>query len=333
MTRPTPFSPDVDQGVPPDRPRHYHWCGLDFIVDRNGQPVLIEANRSSHMLGEYLEFHGNDLPFTLAADVMNRAGGVPCLLWRRGDPFPGADEDACFIARHLRPHLHVEPVICNVEDNQEARDELIARDGRQIRPGSIFRWWYGLPWLYERSGVTVINPNCVWAVVRDKLVSYGHLLDGAQSFRVPRAYAIGSAEEARERLAAEPELFREGWVIKPRVGWGGHGVQVGDAGEVPTNCPPNAMLSERIHAERTDGRFWEARVFVMAGIYLGGIRHSSATPLTNYWQGARAESLDPAISALLERPALEAVQLLDQAADAVHRLPEPPVTPLTQVEY
>lgn len=332
MTRPTPFSPDVDQGVPPDRPPHYHWCGLDFIVDRDGQPVLIEANRSSHMLGEYLAFHENDRPFALTADVMNRAGGIPCLLWRRGDPFPLADEDACFIARHLRPHLKFEPVICNVEDNQDPRDELVARDGRLVRPGSIFRWWYGLPWSYERSDVTVINPNCVWTVVRDKLISYGHLGE-AKTFRVPRAFVAQSVTDVCERLQAEPQLFRQGWVIKPRVGWGGHGVQVGDAGDVPTTCPPNAMLSERIHADRTDGRFWEARVFVMAGKYLGGIRHSSATPLTNYWQGARAEPLDPAISALLEQSALEAVQLLDLAADAVHRLPEHPVTPLTHVEY
>src|SRR5262249_21759693 len=145
--------------------------GLDFMFDDRGA-VLIEANRSSHMLGEYLHFHGNDRPFALAADVMNRAGGIPCLLWRRGDPFPDADEDACFIARHLRPHLQNEPVICNVEDNQTPRTELLTRDGRLVRPGSIFRWWYGLPWCYERSGVTVINPNCVWVTVRDKLRCY-----------------------------------------------------------------------------------------------------------------------------------------------------------------
>ena len=38
------------------------------------------------MLGEYIQFHGDDRPFALAAGVMNRAGGVPCFLWRRGDP-------------------------------------------------------------------------------------------------------------------------------------------------------------------------------------------------------------------------------------------------------
>lgn len=313
-------------------PRHYHWCGLDFIIDRQGQPVLIEANRSSHMLGEYLAFHGDDRPFALAAEVMNRAGGTPCLLWRAGDPFPDADEDACFIARHLRPHLTLKPVVCNVEDNQEPRQELLSRDGRWVRPGSIFRWWYGLPWSYERSGVTVVNPNCVWTVVRDKLNSYAPLRE-AQSFRVPWGFAANSLEQARAILQSNPELFRDGWVVKPRVGWGGQGVQVGDAGDEPHQCAPNHMLSERILADRTDGRFWEARVFVMAGRYLGGIRHSNTTPLTNYWQGARAEVLDPAISRMLEQPALEAVHLLDRAADAVHHLPEPPDTPLTRVDY
>ena len=65
--------------------RHYHWAGLDFMIDADGTPVFIEANRASHMLGEYLQFFGNERPFELVAGVMNRASGPPCLLWRRGD--------------------------------------------------------------------------------------------------------------------------------------------------------------------------------------------------------------------------------------------------------
>ncbi|MSR57937.1 MAG: hypothetical protein EXS05_09705 [Planctomycetaceae bacterium] len=316
----------------PAFPRHYHWAGLDFIFDAGGSPVLIEANRSSHMLGEYLQFHGDDRPFALTAGVMNRAGGVPCFLWRRGDPFPDADEDACFIARHLRPHLAVEPVICNVEDNQEPRSELVAHDGRQVRPGSIFRWWYGLPWSFERSGVTVINPNCVWVTVRDKLLSY-QTLAGAQSFRVPLAFPVATVDEVRHLLAAHPETFASGYVLKPRVGWGGQGVQVAERGDPPREIGPGDLLSERIIPHRPDGRFWEVRVFVMAGVYLGGIRHASHTPLTNYWQGGRPEALDPELSARLEPAALEAVRLLDAAADAIHRQPEAPISDLTNVVY
>ena len=126
---------------------HYHWAGLDFLIDRDGTPVFIEANRASHMLGEYVQFHGNVRPFEITAGVMNRSTGPACLLWRRQDPFPNADEDACFIGRHIARHLDQSPVICNVEDNQEPCDELVSRDGRRVRPGSIFRWWYGLPWL------------------------------------------------------------------------------------------------------------------------------------------------------------------------------------------
>jgi hypothetical protein len=312
--------------------RHYHWAGLDFMLDQAETPVLIEANRSSHMLGEYLQFHGNDRPFALAAGVMNRAGDAPCLLWRRGDPFPEADEDACFIARHLRPHLQAEPIVCHVEDNQEPREELVARDGRRVRPGSIFRWWYGLPWSYERAGVAVINPNSVWVVVRDKLNLYRTLAE-AKSFRVPRAFAVESTDAAERLLAENRELFADGFVVKPRVGWGGQGVQVGSGRDPPRTIGKNDLLSERIIPPRPDGRFWEVRVFVMAGVYLGGIRHASQTPLTNYWQGGRPEPLDSAIAAKLEQPALEAVERIDAAADALHRLPEPPVSELTDVVY
>ena len=311
---------------------HYQWAGLDFLVDRAGTPVFIEANRASHMLGEYMQFHGNERPFEIIAGVMNRAAGPACLLWRRGDPFPDADEDACFIGRHIAKYLDQPPVICNVEDNQEPRDELVSRDGRHVRPGSIFRWWYGLPWACERAGATVINPNCVWVTVRDKLAC-SQTLASCENFRVPRCFAVGNTYVVQRLLVEHERLFTDGYVLKPRVGWGGHGVQVADHGEEPRTINGDYLLSERIVAPRTDGRFWEARVFVMGGVYLGGVRHTSRSPLTNYWQGGTSEALDDATSALLERPALEAVRLIDAAAERIHRLPQPPDSPLTNVIY
>ncbi len=311
---------------------HFPWAGLDFLVDADGSPVFIEANRASHMLGEYMQFFGNEKPFELVAGLMNRADGPPCLLWRRGDPLPDSDEDACFIGGHLSKYLDQPPVIGNVEDNQEPREEFMARDGRRLRPGSIFRWWYGLPWTYERSGVTVINPNCLWVTVRDKL-HCSETLATAASFRVPRGFAVESAEDARRLLAEHRSLFAKGYVLKPRVGWGGHGVQVADAGDEPRAFGSSYLLSERILPERTDVRFWEARVFIMAGEYLGGLRHSGRSPLTNYWQGGIPGPLDDETTARLERPALEAVRLLDAAAEALHRLPQPPESPLAEVNY
>lgn len=312
--------------------RHYLWAGLDFLVDRSGQPVLIEANRASHMLGEYLQLVGDERPFELTAAAMNRAAGPPCLLWRRGDPLPDADEDACFIGEHLARHLPQSPVVCNVEDNQQPETELIARDGRRVRPGSIFRWWYGLPWSFERSGVTVINPNSVWMAVRDKL-NCSQLLAGAKTFRVPRSFAVDSADQVRELLARNRDLFPEGWVVRPRVGWGGHGAQIGGLEDEPRPFSGNAILSERVLSTDDDGRFWEVRAFVMDGVYLGGVRHSSPSPNTNYWQGGSPQKLDEAISNLLEPAALEAVALIDAAAACIHALPEPPASPLTEVIY
>jgi hypothetical protein len=312
--------------------RHYVWAGLDFLIDRQGTPVLIEANRASHMLGEYVQFIGDERPFELTAGVMNRAASPPCLLWRRDDPLPEAGEDACFIGERLMKHLAEPAVICNVEENQEPRTELVARDGRQVRPGSIFRWWYGLPWTYERSGATVINPNSVWMVVRDKLVC-SQLLAGAKSFRVPRSFAVESAADVRALLAGNPELFSDGYVVRPRVGWGGHGVQVAARGEEPRGVGGNAVLSERIIPTGADGRFREVRAFVMDGVYLGGIIHSSSAPNMNYWQGGTPEPLDESTRRLLEAPSLESVALIDAAANRIQVLPDASTSPLTEVNY
>ena len=311
---------------------HYHWAGLDFLIDRDGTPVFLEANRSSHMLGEYLHFFRNDLPFVLTAAVMNRAAGPPCLLWRRRDPAPDADEDASFIGRHLARHLQRPPIICNVEDNLVERSHLIARDGAPVQPGSIFRWWYSLPWSYERTGVTVINPNAVWVVVRDKLACARELA-GASTFRVPTAFAVENQAEALRLLAEHKDLFAEGYVLKPRVGWGGYDVQVAERGDEPIKIPGDYLLSERIHSRQSDGRYCEVRMFVMGGVCLGGLKHTSHSPNTNYWQGGEPARLDDATCEQLAPAALEAVSRLDRAASAIMALPAPPLTRLTEVNY
>jgi hypothetical protein len=312
--------------------RHYPWAGLDFMLDRNGAPVLLEANRCSHMLREYVALYGDEEPFRLVAAWMNEAPGPPCLLWRRCDPEPDADEDACWIGARLTPFLARPPQIGFVEDNQEERDEFQTRAGDRLRPGSLFRWWYPLPWSYERSGVRVVNPNAVWVVVRDKLVSYGHLA-GARHFRVPRSFAVDSTRDADDLLAAYPDLFAHGHVLKPRTGFGGHGVRVADPGDRPGDVPANSMLCERILPPRGDGGlYWDVRVFVMAGKYCGGVCRRSVRPVTNVFQGGRAERLEGGLAAALEPAALEAVRLLDDAAAAVHALP-PPDSPLTRVVW
>ena len=117
--------------------RHYVWAGMDFMFDSDGIPVLLEANKASHMWGEYLHYHANERPFQLAAAEMNQAEGPPCLLWRRGDPFADADEDACFIGQYLTKYLKQSPYICNVEDNQADSEELVNERNGQLRNGGF----------------------------------------------------------------------------------------------------------------------------------------------------------------------------------------------------
>lgn len=311
--------------------RHYLWAGLDFLIDHEGRPVLVDANKSSHMLGEYLGHFQDERPFERIAARMNSAAGPPCLLWRSGDPFPDADEDACFIARHLSPFLSEQPHVCNVEDNERDRTELTARDGRLVKPGSVFRWWYGLPWSYERSGVLVINPNCLWVAVRDKFQCL-ESLRGARSFRVPHAFAVDTPEEAEVLIAGHPELFGSGIVVKPRVGWGGYGVQICEPGESIRLFRGPHVLSERIRPPPFRGQFWDVRAFVMDGEFVGALRHTSPTPNTNFYQGGQPQPLDDATTAIIEPAALEAVRLLDEVAEQIHRRAVP-ASELTHVEY
>src|SRR5262249_38507770 len=171
-----------------------------------------------------------------------------------------------------------------------------------------------------------------WVTVRDKL-HCSRTLGMAESFRVPRCFAVQSTDDVRRLFAEHDGLFDKGYVLKPRVGWGGHGVQVADAGDEPRVIRGNFLLSERIMPTRIDGAFWEAPGLFMAGTYLGGLHYASRSPLTNYWQGGTPGPLDDEPTALLAQPALEAVRMLDAAAETIHRLPQPPASPLTEVIY
>jgi hypothetical protein len=311
---------------------HYYWAGLDFMIDEEDVPVFLEANRCSHMLKEYVALGGGDEPFRLTAALMNEADGPPCLLWRRRDPEPNADEDACWIAAQLQPHITRPALIGHVEDNQDDEELFLTRDGQRVQPGSLFRWWYPLPWSHERNGVRVINPNSVWLAVRDKLQSYQHLA-GAKHFRVPTSFAVESLSEAHAIMERHPEVFRRGYVVKPRTGFGGHGVRVGDAHTRPDEVPANSMLCERIVPRLVEGQWWDVRVFAMAGRYLGGLRRRSEKPVTNVFQGGRAELLTRALAEQLEVATLEAVKRLDEAAAVVHSTPQPHDSLLTRVTW
>jgi hypothetical protein len=323
-----------------DRVRHYLWAGLDFIFDEDYRPVLLEANRSSHMLWEYLSFYQDERPFELTAAAMNRQVGPACLLWRRSDPpFDGTlgrigVETASFIGHYLVKHLRSKPFICFAEDNQEERSVVTTASGGIIAPGSIFRWWYEAPWSYERAGTLVINPNSLWLTVRDKYACY-RTLEGARTFGVPDVFPVASAEEFHACFEQREALFSRGYVLKPRVGWGGQGVQVMLPGERADLSALHVghLLSERIVPPRRTRQYWDVRVFVMDGQYCGGVVRSSDTPVTNVYRGGVAEPLTADLSARLEEPALEAVSMLDAAAAALHAFPTPPASDLVKVSY
>jgi glutathione synthase/RimK-type ligase-like ATP-grasp enzyme len=232
----------------------------------------------------------------------------------------------------LTRFLEKEPVVAFVENTSKANGDLFTRDGEPILPGSIFRWWYPLSSSYELSGVKVINPNCVWVAVRDKLKSYA-TLSRAKAFRVPRSFAVSNSAQARELISRCTTTFSDGFVLKPRTGYGGHGVQVGALGDTVKEFTGKYMLSQRIIAAPWYDQFWDVRVFVMAGQYLGGLVRTSRDPVTNLFQGGQARPLADGLAALLEPAALEAVQMLDRAATVILGQPESLACSLTRVSW
>src|SRR5580704_12078073 len=118
--------------------RHYLWAGLDFMIRDDGVVFFLEANRSSHMLVEFVQLYGHAGPIAAVAQVMDQAGRPSCLLWRRKEDPAEHGEGACWIGAELSKHLSHRPLIAHVEDNQEERSDLMIGDGSRVHPGSVF---------------------------------------------------------------------------------------------------------------------------------------------------------------------------------------------------
>jgi len=295
-------------------PWHYVWAGLDFIVPDGDLPVLLDANKASHMLWEYLLLYRSDLPFRILAARLKGSASRPCFLLRRSDRPPGEPEDAAFVLSHVARHLDRPPHICYLESQANHGTTLLDAEGETVEPDVVFRWWYPLRSAFEHAGALVINSNALWTIVRDKMRCY-RALQGAAAFRVPESYAVDNREELALVLSRNSAAFADGYVVKPRIGWGGHRVQVCDGGDLSGEVGPHFMVSQRIRPARDEwAPFWDVRAFVINGEFAGAVQYNSHRPVTNYHQGGLPTMPAPHVVELVRQASLEAVARIEKLA-------------------
>ena len=285
------------------RVKNFIYAGLDFIFDHKYRPWFLEANAAPGGAIDYLDVYGKNKILEKLANFMNRFEN-PCVLVGRGS------SGSKWTADQLKKYTLVN--LCPYKKNMNRKSTLIDRNGRIIHPGCIFRFNFRLSSAFERSGVAVINPNCVRETAKNKY----HTIAIAKKagLRIPETHIIRNNKELK-KLISGSHIYDHGYVIKPVVGSKGQGVHVFSENERIFIVHHKELLEERIIPRLIHRKYWDTRIFVINGEVVGGIMRESIHRITNLSRGAKPEKLSEMLLRKVKKPSLRIVKAIDKEAE------------------
>ncbi|RLI96056.1 MAG: hypothetical protein DRO99_05095, partial [Candidatus Aenigmatarchaeota archaeon] len=244
----------------------------------DGNHYFIEANSAPGV-------HGRVSILGKIADYMKKQGGVPCVMTSlkfRGHP----DYPKLWVPNTMKKFLPGMR-LCYEEHNKGRRKTLLDSDGNEFKPGSIFKNEGHVPRYFE-GRVPIINSRKVTVITKDKLRTYDAVLGHIPEVPVPKTFSVRSERGARKRMEKNPGAFRDGFVLKPVDGALGRGVRVYDSPDDSFGITHEMILQQRIIPRLRGGRYWDLRIHLLDGKFIGGIVRSSRKNVTNTARGGTA---------------------------------------------
>ena len=295
------------------RVKHFVYAGLDFIFDKNWNPCFLEANENADLTTHFKRLYKTDILFKKFANIVNRSGNNFCIATSRIKK--KYDDDSNVFLNNIKKYLKdVESHIFIVENNRKRKKTLKTTDKKIIKPDAVFRWFYKFPKQFEKDGVRVINPNFVWHVTRNKMNTI-NAVTKAVNIRIPKTLLIRNQDQLKSNL--RKYSFSNGYVIKPVCSTMGMGVVVmKNKNLVPIKGLK--ILEERIEPELLyNKKYWDARIFVVDGYFIGGLVRASSNMVTNVAQGAGVFKIPKKLLRKVEKPSLKIVKAIDDEAERI----------------
>jgi len=291
----------------------YVFAGIDFVVSENGA-YFIEANASPGALMEYEQLYGNTRPLELLAEYIGKKIREPviALIYTRKKMKKYLDEilwKKGVFDQFMEAHVCTHDMLGN--------EFFTDIEGKKFKPNVILTSLLWVKALFEHRGdMLIVNPLPVSIVVADKYLS---CLAVRESVRIPATYPVNHPAQAKHVMKLAKEKFKRGIVIKPRFGTGGKGIAIYKKIPEKVEVESGFIIQERIEPlplEEFKGQYWDARVFVIDGKYMGGIARVSKKPVVNISLGGEARRLPEEISKMLKTPALKAVKAIERFASS-----------------
>jgi len=288
---------------------NYFFAGLDFIFDKNNNLWFLEANYAPHGAKNIERMYGKEVITKDIAKMMSKEGGEKCALISRyakeGEKF----ENSVWFANKLNRHLK-DLRFCYSDENCKRKYKLKDINGEFFKPTSIFRYNRPLTSAFEKK-IFVINPNKIKNLVNNKMKTLKVIGDNTK-VNVPETFYVKDTEQLKKVIEKNKEMFKKGYVIKPIDQSQGRGVYVLRKSEKTPEIYKREIVEERITPNLLHKHYWDVRVFIINGKYIGGEMRESRTRVTNVMRGGKTVKLPKKLYGLLKKPSLEIVKAVDE---------------------
>jgi glutathione synthase/RimK-type ligase-like ATP-grasp enzyme len=284
---------------------NYFFAGLDFIFDKNNNLWFLEANYAPHGAKNIKRLYGKEEITKELAKVMKKEGGEKCCLMSR---YLGSkSENSIWFTNEMAKHIP-DMRRCFSDENSKRVGKLKDTDGKFFKPDVICRYNRPLTSSFEKR-LLVINSNKVKKTVNNKMLTL-KIVDNV-GINVPKTFYIKDTKQLVDLVAKKKKLFKHGFVIKPIDESQGRGVYVLKKGDNVPEIYRKEILEERIIPKLQHKHYWDVRVFVVNGKFLGGEMRSSTHRVTNVSRGGKSMKLPKKLYSLLKRPSLKIVKAID----------------------
>lgn len=310
--------------------KNFIFAGLDFLIDSKNKPVFLEANSSPGALRTYENLYGNCKPLEELCDFIKEKFEEPVvatlhlktkkklehLLWKH-------KKIKKYLGNKAKVHL------CFYQDNDFTgfKGTLLDKNHQEIRPDVIIVGTNILEPVMEKY-CFVINPFSVKHLTRDKFLTYRIIKNS--EIRMPRTYLVKNLKELRRLIKLK--TFDKGFVLKPRYGAFGKDVFVCSS-KADINkfrkliSTKEFLLQEKIEINKIDKKFWDVRVFVVNGKFVGGIKRVSENPVVNLSRGGMGAKLDQEIVRKVKSISVDCVKMIDEASQKIKFMRRPGFEP------
>jgi len=285
------------------------------MIDKEGNVFFIETNSSPGGLYEMEMLYGKSKPLEKFMDFIqaNIREPIVCIV----DSKKGYELDKQEIEWKMkRMSERMETHFCFIED-QVSKDFFIDREGKKAVPNVLIT-----PFLRLKQSVDecfVVNSFEVSMISIDKFLST-LIVERMTNVKVPKTFLVRRKSEVKFFLDREMEVFKNGFVIKPRFGLFGRGVMIFENVTQDFEMEKGEyVLQQRIVVEKQDENFWDVRVFVVDGKFCGGFKRVSPKPVVNVHAGGKVMKLEKELAEKLRKPSEEVVKAIEKFAKMLER--------------